>query len=104
MFDKIIFIGEQDAHIKLVDHVKVETDIMNMPLVLEDPEKSILAEVKDLQDGAVKVRLLGEIKNGKFIGGVLRKPSLNAKIRALEVNEFTLIVGGRKDWSLRIRN
>lgn len=102
MFDKIIFIGEQDAHIKLVDHVKVETDIMNMPLVLEDPEKSILAEVKDLQDGAVKVRLLGEIKNGKFIGGVLRKPSLNAKIRALEVNEFTLIVGEEKIGALEL--
>ena len=102
MFDKIIFIGEQDAHIKLVDHVKVETDIMNMPLVLEDPEKSILAEVKDLQDGAVKVRLLGEIKNGKFIGGVLRKPSLNAKIRALEVNEFTLIVGEEKVGALEL--
>lgn len=102
MFDRIIFIGEQDAHIKLVDHVKVETDIMNMPLVLEDPEKSILAEVKDLQDGAVKVRLLGEIKNGKFIGGVLRKPSLNAKIRALEVNEFTLIVGEEKVGALEL--
>ncbi len=102
MFDKIIFIGEQDAHIKLLDHVKVETDIMNMPLVLEDPEKSILAEVKDLQDGAVKVRLLGEIKNGKFIGGVLRKPSLNANIRALDVNEFTLIVGEEKLGALEL--
>lgn len=102
MFDKIIFIGEQDAHIKLLDNVKVETDIMNMPLVLEDPEKSILAEVKDLQDGAVKVRLLGEIKNGKFIGGVLRKPSLNARIRALEVNEFTLIVGEEKLGALEL--
>ena len=102
MFDKIIFIGEQDAHIKLLDNVKVETDIMNMPLVLEDPEKSILAEVKDLQDGAVKVRLLGEIKNGKFIGGVLRKPSLNARIRALEVNEFTLIVGEEKIGALEL--
>ena len=102
MFDKIIFIGEQDAHIKLLDNVKVETDIMNMPLVLEDPEKSILAEVKDLQDGAVKVRLLGEIKNGKFIGGGLRKPSLNARIRALEVNEFTLIVGEEKIGALEL--
>ena len=92
MFEKIVFIGEQDAHIKLLDDVKIEVDIMNMPLVLEDNEKSILAEVQDLENKIVKVRLLGEISDGKFIGGVLRKPSLNATIRALTVDELSLIV------------
>lgn len=93
MFDKIIYIGDYDAQIKLKDKETIETDIMNMPLILEDNEKSILAEVKDLLDGSVKVKLLGEIVNNKFIGGILRKPSLNANIRTLKVEELSLIVG-----------
>lgn len=93
MFEKIIYIGDYDAQIKLVDNKQIETDIMNMPLILEDNEKSILAEVKDLLDGSVKVKLLGEIIDGHFIGGILRKPSLNATIRTLKVEELSLIVG-----------
>ena len=93
MFEKIIYIGDYDAQIKLNEQVKVETDIMNMPLILEDNEKSILAEVKDLLDGSVKVKLLGEIVDNHFVGGILRKPSLNATIRPLRVEELSLIVG-----------
>ena len=96
MFEKIVYIGDYDAQIKLRETENVETDIMNMPLILEDQEKSILAEVKDLLDGSVKVKLLGEIVNNRFIGGVLRKPSLNAKIRTLTVDELSLIVGEEK--------
>ena len=93
MFEKIIYIGDYDAQIKLVDNKQIETDIMNMPLILEDNQKSILAEVKDLLDGSVKVKLLGEIIDGHFVGGILRKPSLNATIRTLKVEELSLIVG-----------
>jgi len=93
MFEKIMFIGDQDVQIKLKDTSALESDIMNMPLILQDNEKTILGEVKELLDGSVKVKLLGEIESGKFIGGVLRKPSLNASIRALTVDELSLIVG-----------
>ena len=93
MFSKILYIGEHDAQIQLKEDASLEADIMNMPLILQDNEKTILAEVKDLLDGSVKVKLLGEIEDGKFVGGVLRKPSLNAAIRPLTVEELTLIVG-----------
>jgi len=93
MFEKIIYIGDYDAQIKLKETERIETDIMNMPLILQDQDKSILAEVKDLLDGSVKVKLLGEIVNNNFVGGILRKPSLNAQIRTLTMDELSLIVG-----------
>ncbi|MDD6223746.1 MAG: DUF87 domain-containing protein [bacterium] len=92
MFEKIIYIGNHDAEIKLKDSERIETDIMNMPLILQDQDKTILAEVKELLAGVVKVKLLGEIVNNKFIGGVLRKPSLTANIRTLTIEELSLIV------------
>lgn len=93
MFEKIIYIGDYDAEIKLANRGAIESDIMNMPLILQDSEKTILAEVKDLLANSVKVKLLGQISDGKFIGGVLKKPSLNASIRTLTVEELSLIVG-----------
>lgn len=96
MFEKITYIGDYDATIKLNENEVVTTDIMNMPLVLEDSEKSILAEVKELLDKEVKVKLLGQLVDNKFIGGILRKPNLNAKIRSLTTEELSLIVGEEK--------
>lgn len=93
MFEKIMYIGDHDAQIQLSNTEMISSDIMNMPLILQDSEKTILGEVKDLLDGSVKVKLLGEIQEGKFIGGLLRKPSLNASIRSLSVDELSLIVG-----------
>ena len=93
MFERIVYIGDYDAEIKLANRDAIESDIMNMPLILQDSEKTILAEVKDLLADSVKVKLLGQILDGKFIGGVLKKPSLNASIRSLTVEELSLIVG-----------
>ena len=93
MFEKIIYIGDVDVEIKLKDDLPVTTDIMNMPIVLEDQNKSILAEIKDMNQTGVKAKMLGELVNGKFIGGILRKPSLTASIRSLTKEELTCIVG-----------
>ena len=38
----------------------------------------------------VKARFLGEIVNGRLVGGVLRKPSLDAKIRVIKQEEIPL--------------
>ncbi len=96
MFEKIIYIGDTEVDIKLVEGQAVEGDIMNMPIILEDQEKAILAEIKEMHPDHVKAKMLGELVNGKFIGGILRKPSLTAKIRMLTDSELSYIVGEYK--------
>ena len=39
--------------------------------------------LKDISKEIIKVHVLGEIVNGKFIGGVLAKPTMNANIRII---------------------
>ena len=96
MFDKIIYISDQSANIKLKEDTEVAINLMNLHLIFEDKDKTILGEVDDLSDGVVKARFLGEIANGKLIGGVLRKPSLDAKIRVIKQEEIPLITGEDK--------
>ena len=96
MFDKIIYISDQSANIKLKEDAEIAINLMNLHLIFEDKDKTILGEVDDLSDGVVKARFLGEIVNGKLIGGVLRKPSLDAKIRVIKQEEIPLITGEDK--------
>ena len=93
MFDRIVFISDQSANIKLKDVDNLSINLMNLHLIFEDDTKKILGEVDDLNGDIVRASFLGEIVNGKFIGGTIRKPSLDAKIRVIAPEEIELITG-----------
>ncbi len=93
MFEKIVYISDHSANIKIKDGIKVTMNLMNLHIIFEDSEKKILGEIDDMDNSIVRARFLGEISNGKLLGGVLRKPSLDAKIRVIEPDEIPLIVG-----------
>ena len=99
MFDRVLYIGDTDVEISLKANITL-SDIMNMPIVLEDENKCILAEIKDMNPDRVKAKMLGELVGDRFIGGILRKPSLNSKVRSLTENELSYIVGEEKTGNL----
>lgn len=96
MFEKIIYISDHSADIKLKDDADITMNLMNLHIIFEDKDKKILGEVDDLDKNIVKARFLGEIVNGRLIGGVIRKPSLDASIRTIKPEEISLIVGEEK--------
>ena len=96
MFDKIVYISDKDAHVKIKEGQEVAINLMNMHLIFEDNDKKILGEVDDIDKEIVKVRFLGEISNGRLMGGVIRKPSLDSKIRTITKEEVPLILGDKK--------
>ena len=93
MFDRITYISDTGATIKLKEGQEVQMNLMNLHLVFEDKDKVILGEVDDLDGSTVKARFLGEIKNNNLIGGTIRKPSLDATIRVIKPEEIPLITG-----------
>ncbi|MBQ3435751.1 MAG: DUF87 domain-containing protein [Bacilli bacterium] len=96
MFEKITYISDNYAEIKLINKDNIKANLMNMHLIFEDDNKLILGEVDDINDDLVKARFLGEIINGSLIGGVIRKPSLKASIRTVKKEEIPLILGEDK--------
>ena len=78
MFGKILYISNTEAHVETPKDGLVSTDIMNMHVIFEDEDKKILGEVEDTGNEIIKIRFLGEITGDKFVGGVIRKPTLGA--------------------------
>ena len=97
MFDKIVYISDHSANIKLKDAEHLAVNLMNLHLIFEDKDKKVLGEVDDLDKDIVKARFLGEIVNGRLIGGTIRKPSLDASIRVIDQTEVPMIVGEDKE-------
>ena len=93
MFERITYISDDSCTIKLKENGEVTMNLMNLHLVLEDSTKKILAEVDDMDGASLKARFLGEIVGNKLIGGTIRKPSLDAKIRVIDTSEIPLITG-----------
>ena len=93
MLGKIVYISDSIAHIKISEGTPINMDLMNLHIIFEDGERRVLGEVEDVSEGIIKVNFLGVIENGKFVGGVLRKPTLEAKLRFVTEEELNLITG-----------
>jgi len=93
MFDRIVYIGDHYANVKLRDKDNLAINLMNLHLVFEDKDKKVLAEVDNLDGDLVKARFLGEISGDRLIGGTLRKPSLDATVRVIKPEEIPMITG-----------
>lgn len=93
MFGKILYISDTEAHVETPKDGSLSTNIMNMHVIFEDEKKKILGEVEDVGSEIIKIRFLGEITNGKFVGGVIRKPTFNSNLRLISQEEVGLILG-----------
>lgn len=96
MFDGIIYIDDCTAIIKLKTSENITINLIDLHLIFDDGEKKILGEVKDVNDGSITVNFLGEFIGEKFINGIIRKPKLDAKIRGINAEEFSLVTGTDK--------
>lgn len=93
MFGKIIYISDTEAHIEVPKDGSLSTNIMNMHVIFEDEGRKVVGEVEDLGAEIMKIRFLGEIENNHFVGGVIRKPTFNSKIRLIDQSEVGLLLG-----------
>ena len=91
MFGKIIYISDSTAHVQPGGNVS--TNLMNMHVIFEDVNKKILGEIIDVSKDIIKINFLGEFVGKKYLGGVIRKPTFESKIRLITPEELKLIVG-----------
>ena len=93
MLGKILYINDNLAEIEYKGSSEASSDLLNCHLIFERVNQKILGEVTEIDNNVVKVKLLGEFVNGKFLNGLLRKASLDCKIRAINLAELKEIIG-----------
>ncbi len=94
MFGSIIAINKNSALVEITVDKKMMGDLLNMHVVFVDDDKKILGEVEDISDGKAKINFLGELTETNFIGGLLKKPTLDASVRIINEQELAILVGG----------
>ena len=102
MFGKIIYLTDNLAHIEIPEGTPVAENLMNMHVIFEDDNKKIVGEVADIDSKVVKVRFLGEVVNDRFTGGVIRKPTLQAKLRVITQEELGILIGTEGAGSMQL--
>ena len=71
MFGKIVYISNTEAHVEVPHDGSLSTNIMNMHVMFEDENKSILGEVEDIDArwivGARSIGVCGATSTPKWL-------------------------------------
>lgn len=97
MLGKIVYIADELAHVRLEETENISTNLMNLHIVFEDSKSKILGEVVNLDKDLLIIKFLGEFKNSTFYTGIINKPELTAKVRIINEQELSMIVGQKSN-------
>ena len=100
MFGNITAVSKNFATVMIASNVS--DDILNLNVVFEDNNKKILGEVEEINGNTVNITFLGEFHEGKFFSGIIRKPSLSAKVRVINNDELGELVGAKDDKTMTL--
>ena len=96
MFDRILTINKNSASVKLGGDRSAIKDLINLHVVFEDNDKKILGEIDSISEETVNISFLGELTSNNFIGGLIRKPSMDSKVRIINNDELKILTGNEK--------
>ena len=93
MLGNIIGTNENLVLVKLTVDINKVNNLVNLHVLFEDQEKAVVGEIVDIKEQIAFINLLGEMNNGKFIPGVIRKPSFGASVSLLAKEKVPQIIG-----------
>ena len=97
MFGKVFEVNENK--IKMVNNTgSTETSILNYHVVFEEGPRKVVAEIIGVTEKEIEAMLIGEIVNGEFITGVIKKPSFKNPCRIIVKPELETLIG-KQDFS-----
>ena len=91
MFQEIISISKGFAIVRVDNNIN--DDILNYNVIFEDGTKKILGEIEEIVNNEAKINFIGEFYNNQYYDGVIKKPSLRARVRMIAKEELLILVG-----------
>ncbi len=93
MFGKILYISDNKAFIENTGSEELKGDLLNLHIIFEHEDQKLLGEIVEIREKEIEVRFLGEFVDGRYNNGILRKASLDSKIRVINTEELLELVG-----------
>lgn len=93
MLGNIIGINDNQILLKLTVDINKLQNLISTHVIMEDSEKQCIGEITDIKDGIAYINLLGEIKDDKFVFGVINKPSFGAMVKLVSKEKVPIIIG-----------
>ena len=94
MLGKVLTITKNSAIVSVnKETIAGIKDLINLHVVIEDADKKILGEVDSIEHDTIKISFLGELTDHDFIGGLIKKPSLDANVRIINQEELKILTG-----------
>lgn len=92
MFGKITEIIDNYVYVENSTH-ELKNNILNIHVVFHEANHGVVGEVLSVNVDVIKIFLVGEIRNGVFFPGVMRKPSFQTIPRIIYKQELELLIG-----------
>ena len=92
MLGKILGIDENQVLLKINLDLEKYPSLIGNHLIMEDTQRRCVGEITDIKEGIAYINLLGEIKNNKFVYGVITKPSFGAVTKVISKERIPLII------------
>ena len=92
MIGNIIGIEENTVLVNLTIDLNKIQNLIGLMAIMEDGEKKIVGEIANIKDRIAFINLLGEIKDNKFVSGVINKPGFSSVIKLISKEKISMII------------
>ena len=88
-------IGIEDSVVELELNVELDRiqNLNNLYVVMEDANNSFIGEIICIKGNIARINMVGEIIDGKFVFGVIKGISFNARTKLVPKDKINLIIG-----------
>ncbi len=93
MIGEIVAIDGNIVSVKLSINIKEVQNLINLYVLLEDSKQKTVGEITDINKETAFINMLGEIKGGRFVSGITKKPSFGSSVKLIAPNKINFIVG-----------
>ncbi len=91
MLGKVVEVIGDTLKVKLDVNVYELDNLVGKNVIFEEVSRKLVGEVQDVDTGYLKVNLIGQIENGRFIYGSIVKPSFRTPCRIISNEEMNII-------------
>ena len=93
MLGRIIGIEDSVVELELNAELDRIQNLNNLYVVMEDANNSVIGEIICIKGNIARINMVGEIIDGKFVFGVIKGISFNARTKLVPKDKINLIIG-----------